>query len=380
MNKTYCPYPFISSSLQADNTVLPCGQFMKSIHFQKVIPVHEVRNGNFMTEMRRKMLAGEHVDGCQCPAEEAVGIRSMRQNAISRYGFTTETKLRKLELVFDNVCNIKCRSCGTPNSHLWHDDEQAIYGITFIDKKYTKNTIYADVDFTDLECIEVLGGEPMLSPGTAEFFKKVSELDILKNLTVQISTNGMILPSDVITQALLDCKSLELAISIDGYGSYNDYIRSGSNFDQIVNNLDFYKQLIEQRKGATKIAVHTTVSIYNVNQLDILDNFIKENYSCFYLTKQVLQFPIFMSIKNTSKEYKDLVRPFLKYPNIIEYLDSEGDDYFAHFINFSNKLDALRDETMKDSNMLLAKYIDSYPHKIDDSSEFLTSSILSIKN
>ena len=380
MSKTYCPYPFISASLQADNTVLPCGQFMKSIHFQKVIPVHEVRNGDFMKEMRRKMLAGEHVDGCQCPAEEAAGIRSMRQNAIDRFGFTTETKLRKLELVFDNVCNIKCRSCGTPNSHLWHDDEKAVYGVTFIDKKYTKNTIYSDVDFTDLECIEVLGGEPMLSPGTAEFFKKASELDILKNLTVQISTNGMMLPPDVITQALLDCKALELAISIDGYGSYNDYIRSGSNFEQIVNNLDFYKRLIEQRAGSTKIAVHTTVSIYNVNQLDLLDKFINENYPSFYLTKQVLQFPVFMSIKNTSKEYKDLVRPFLKDPSIVEYLDSEGEDYFAHFINFSNKLDTLRNESMKDGNPLLAKYIADYSHKVEDSSEFLTNSILAIKN
>lgn len=379
MSKTYCPYPFISASLQADNTVLPCGQFMKSVHFQKVIPVHEVRNSDFMKEMRRKMLAGEHVEGCQCPAEEAAGIRSMRQNAIDRFGFTTETKLRKLELVFDNVCNIKCRSCGTPNSHLWHDDEKVVYGVTFIDKKYIKNTIYSDVDFTDLECIEVLGGEPMLSPGTAEFFKKATDLDILKNLTVQISTNGMMLPPDVITQALIDCKALELAISIDAYGPYNDYVRSGSNFDQIVANLDFYKQLIEKRKGSTKIAVHTTVSIYNVNQLDILDKFVTDNYP-FYLTKQVLQFPVFMSIKNTSKEYKDLVRPFLKDPAIIEYLDSEGDDYFAHFINFSNKLDALRNEEMKDNNPLLANYIASYPHKVDNSDEFLTSSILAIKN
>lgn len=380
MSKTYCPYPFISASLQADNTVLPCGQFMKSVHFQKVIPVHEVRNSDFMKEMRRKMLVGEHVDGCQCPAEEAAGIRSMRQNAIDRFGFTTETKLRKLELVFDNVCNIKCRSCGTPNSHLWHDDEKAVYGVTFIDKKYIKNTIYSDVDFTDLECIEVLGGEPMLSPGTAEFFKKASELDILKNLTVQISTNGMVLPPDVITQALLDCNALELAISIDGYGSYNDYIRSGSNFEQIRGNLDFYKQLIEKRKGSTKIAVHTTVSIYNVNQLDILDKFINENYPCFFLTKQVLQFPVFMSIKNTNKEYKDLVRPFLKDVSIIEYLDSEGEDYFAHFINFSKKLDNLRSEDMKDGNPLLTKYIANYSHKVDDSSEFLTNSILAIKN
>jgi sulfatase maturation enzyme AslB (radical SAM superfamily) len=370
----------MSASLQADNTVLPCGQFMKSIHFQKVIPIQEVRNGKFMNEMRRKMLAGEHVDGCQCPAEEALGIRSMRQNALDRFGFTTETKLRKLELVFDNVCNLKCRSCGTPNSHLWHEDEMAVYGVTFVDKKYIKNTIYQEVDFTDLECIEVLGGEPMLSPGTSEFFKKAIELDVLKNLTIQISTNGMILPPEIIQTALLNCKSLELTVSIDAYGEFNDYVRSGSDWNQISSNLHFYYKLFEQRQGATKVAVHTTVSIYNVNQIDLLDKFLLENFPKFSRTKQVLQFPVFMSIKNTSNEYKDLVRPLIADQFIIDYLDSDGEDYFAHFINFSNQLDSLRKEQIKDGNPFLSNYIESYPYKVSNSKEFLAQSINDIKN
>jgi sulfatase maturation enzyme AslB (radical SAM superfamily) len=365
----------MSASLQADNTVLPCGQFMKSVHFQKIIPVHEVRHGEFMTDMRRKMLNGEHVDGCQCPAEEAAGIRSMRQNALDRYGFTTETKLRKLELVFDNVCNIKCRSCGTPNSHLWHADEEAIYGRTLIKDKFTKNTVFEDVDFTDLECIEILGGEPMISPGTNSFFTKVT--DILPNLTIQISTNGMLLPNEVMLNALLKCKALELTISIDAYGKYNDYVRSGSNWDSIIASLDFYKTLFTKRVGSTKISVHTAVSIYNVNQLDILDTFINNSYPEFILTKQVVQFPVFMSIKNTAQEYKDLVRPLIKDPAIVSYLDSNGVDMFSHFINFSNKLDEIRNEATSD-NPLLAEYTANYAHRVADSRVFFLQSIKDI--
>lgn len=380
MNKFYCPYPFMSASLQADNTVLPCGQFMKSKHFQKVIPVHEVRNGKFMNDMRQKMLDGQHVEGCQCPAEEAVGIRSMRQNAIDRFGYTTDTRLRKLELVFDNVCNLKCRSCGTPNSHLWHDDEKAVYGVTFIDKKYIKNTIFADVDFHDLECIEVLGGEPMISPGTNDFFYKASAMGVLPTLTVQISTNGMVLPNDNMQNALLQCHALELTISIDAYGQYNDYVRSGSKFDQIIANLDFYNRLFDRRNGQTKISVHSAVSVYNVNQLHLLDNFIAHHYPKLTLTKQVVQFPVFMSIKNTSTEYKDLVRPFVHDSAIIAYLDSAGEDHFAHFINFSNKLDELRNENMQQGNLLLKQYMENYSNKVPDSRDFLSSTMNEIKN
>jgi sulfatase maturation enzyme AslB (radical SAM superfamily) len=249
--------------------------------------------------------------------------------------------------------------------------------MSYIEKKYIKNTLYKDIDFTDLENIEVLGGEPIISPGTAEFFKTSKELDILKNLTIQISTNGMEKPSGHVLTALLECKTLALTISIDGHGDYNNYIRSGSNFDQIVSNLEYYNTLIDIRNGDTKITVHTTISIYNVNQLDLLDNFISNQFPRFNKTHQVLQFPVFMSIKNTNQEYKDLVRPFIKNINVINYLDSNGEDMFGHFINFSNQLDELRNEHIANSNPLLTSYIEKYP-KVNNSKLFLKESLKSI--
>lgn len=379
--KTYCPYPFISASLQADNTVLPCGQFMKSVHFKKVIPINEVRNGEFMKSMREKMLNGEHVEGCQCPAEEAAGMRSMRQSAIEKFGFTTETKLKKLELVFDNVCNIKCRSCGSPNSHLWYEDELEIYGEGLIGKKYVKNTLYNDVDFSDLEAIEVLGGEPMISPGTAEFFKKSKDLNILKNLSIQISTNGVEIASGHILTALLECKNLSMDISIDAYGEYNNYVRSGSDWNKILQSMEFYYSLFDKRpQGTTKISIHTTVSIYNANQLDILENFIADNFPKFRYSAQVLQYPIFMSIKNTPKEYKDAIRDKIKDQGIVAYMDSGGQDLFSEFINYSKKLDNLRNESMGDHNPFLKEFIDQYPNKTEFKREIFLKFLNDIRN
>lgn len=371
----------MSASLQADNTVLPCGQFMKSVHFKKVIPIHEVRNGEFMSTMRAKMLAGEHVEGCQCPAEEAAGIRSMRQNAIDRFGFTTDTNLKKLELVFDNVCNIKCRSCGSPNSHLWYEDELAIYGEGLLGKKYFKNTLYHDIDFSHLEYIEVLGGEPFISPATSVFFKKAKQLDVLKNLTIQISTNGVEIAQGSVLTALLECKNLELTISIDAYGEYNNYVRSGSDWNKIVESIKFYNTLFEIRpKGTTKIAVHTTVSIYNANQLELLDNFISEHFSRFHKTKQVLQFPVFMSISNAPQSYKDHTRTKLTDAGIISYMDSTNTDLFADFINYSNKLDLLRNESMLDHNPFLKNLMDTYPYKNEFKQETFLKFLDGIRN
>jgi hypothetical protein len=144
--------------------------------------------------------------------------------------------------------------------------------------------------------------------------------------------------------------------------------------------MKFYNALIDKRPaGTTKITVHSTVSIYNVNQLDLLDNFITTQFPRFGKSKQVLQYPVFMSIKNTNKEYKDLVRPFINDTNIVNYLDSEGEDLFGHFINFSNQLDDLRKESIGTSNPLLSAYMETYP-KISNSKTFLLDSFNQIVN
>ena len=383
ISKTYCVYPFISSSLQADNTVLPCGQFMKSTLFQNIIPINEVRHGSVMQEMRRKMLNGERVEGCQCYAEEDVGIPSMRQNGLNKYEFTTDTTIKKLELVMDNICNIKCRSCGSPNSHTWYEDEIKIYGESFSKKKYIKNTLYKDLELDSLIEIEVLGGEPMYSPGTRDFFKLLKDKDILKNLSIQLSTNGTIEPTDSVLDSLLSCKELSLNISIDGFGHYNDYIRSGSNWDIIEQNLKFYDNLIDLRKDKkTSMNVHTAVSIYNVNQLDLLDNYVKEYFPRFSKTFQLVQYPVFLSIKNTPLEYKELVSKYINNDSITEYLNSEGNDHFQHFINYSEQLDEIRFEDMANFNPLLKQYIENYTSKVTraESKVFLIKEFKKLQN
>jgi len=381
--KTYCAYPFVSASLQADNTVLPCGQFMKSSLFKKVIPVKEVREGPAMQAMRHKMLTGELVDGCQCYAEEQAGMSSMRQAGINRYGFQTDLTLRKLELVFDNVCNIKCRSCASVNSHLWYEDELVLYGETLLGRKYSKNTLYTDLDLSKLEEIEVLGGEPTVSPGAADFFKMVREQGIAKQLRIQLSTNGVEQASGDLLDAMLTCRYLHLNVSVDAFGSFNEYVRGGADFNSIQKSLNFYNNLYNQRaEHSTVINVHTVVSVYNANQLDLLDNWVKEHFPNFRLTFQVAQFPVFLSIKNTPQSYKESVRKYITNQEILNYLDAPGEDYFAHFINFTEQLDSIRSENIHTHNSFLSSFINLYPNKVDlsESQQFFKQAIINLKS
>lgn len=351
----------MGASLQPNNTVLPCGQYMNSKPFKKIIPLHEVRNSDYMNELRNGMLNGKHGDGCQCPAEEASGIMSMRQHAIERFGYEVSSDLKIVEIFFDNVCNLKCRSCGSSHSHLWYDDEMKMLGSTLADKKHQQNFIYKELDTSKLELVDIYGGEPMLSVDADNFFKMLR--NDIHRINLALSTNGTTLPKENFEYALLNCKFLRMQVSIDAFGELNDIMRSGSKFDELVENLEYYNKLIELRPpGSTKMMVHSAVSIYNINVIHLLDKFVTNRFPNMSFDTQVVQFPLHLSTKNLPKEYKEIVKAEMgnTYPTLVEYMMQDGENLFGHFINFHNKLNEIRGEDFKNLNPLLADYMASY--------------------
>lgn len=382
MSDTYCPYPFNGVSLQANNTVLPCGQYMDVNPFQKIIPIQEVRKSAYMEDMRQRMLNGQHGLGCQCPAEEAAGIRSMRQKTIEEFGVDTSDDLKIVEIFFDNVCNLKCRSCASPYSHLWYEDEKLLYGQTLSDKKYHKNTIYKEIDISKLEMVDIYGGEPTLSQDVDDFLGSLLLDGRLDKITLSMSTNCTKAPSGNILAAIEKAKKIKVALSIDAFGPLNDIVRSGANWNDTVGVLDFWHDVVRHRpKNSSTVMVHSAVSVYNANKIHELDDFVKEYYPLFVRTHQVVQFPVFLSLRNTPKDFKQSVREFIKDEKILNYMDQPGQDLFGHFINFHKKLNEIRDEDLGNLNPWLSNYIKDYKNVPDwfDSQIFFSKAISDLK-
>lgn len=377
-SKTYCPYPFIGASLQNNNLVLPCGQYMDAAPQLGYDSVEAARNSPRMQDMRMRMLNNKHDSGCQCPAEEAAGMKSMRQHALDRFGFQPFSKLKTVEIFFDNVCNLKCRMCASNQSHLWYEEEKELYGATYSDKKYIKNYRYKELDVTELEEIKVYGGEPLINKEANEFFGKLLEEADVPNLYIEMSTNCTTKPMPNVLEVFEKCKRLKLNLSIDGYGKLNDFIRSGSNWNQIVEHMNYFKRLLNSREGETIIVVHSAVSAYNINLIEELKTFVNDYFPEFLYSTQVVQYPIFLSIKNLPLAYKEKIKQYVKDEGLLNYMFSEGNDYFDHFVNFHTKLNGIRKETLEDINPVLQDYIDS--HDVNkDSTTFFIDCIKDIK-
>lgn len=351
MNNTYCPLPWIFKNIEPNGSVAPCACFAKRKNLDPTF-----------ADIKKKMLAGEPVEGCKpCYLDEKCGIRSDRTNALKKYGIITEEKLLGIDIAFDNLCNLQCKSCSSVNSHKHYKEEQLIFGVSRADSKFLQQQYYKDLDYTHLQDLIVYGGEPLLSSNFEEFCRNLLLTDRL-NLELTLSTNGTVIPERSILDFMLSVDRLKLYISLDGYNKLNDYLRTGSDWKTISQNLDFFNSLYDRRKEkSTIIVIHSVVTSYNVNMLHELDNFIKLKYPRFFLSKQCATGPSWMSIRNLPTEYKDLLNPLLdEYPQVKSFLNQEPTSSFDEFIPMHNHQERLRICQFKEINSMFESYIKEY--------------------
>ena len=249
----FCKAPFRSVVVDNDGMLMPCCEFMKHESSLPEYSIYEYEDYKSDTTLRQKMIDGEVDAGCgYCIAREKNGInrreyhsRLFKENYES---FTANTfDVGHMELRLGNLCNLKCTMCGPYASTTWSSEikKNSILFSKFNiedernDFKWIndKNSIKLINDILK-NCISVNfgGGEPLMHPSINEFLK---EIDTSAELS--FNTNGTKL--DNTTLELLENRpNLNIVISVDGIGKHNDYIRSGSKWNDIENNINKLKQ------------------------------------------------------------------------------------------------------------------------------------------
>ena len=350
MSKTYCPLLWVHSSLQNGNSVFPCCMFMDSKPFNHSGKFEDLFFSEKMNQIRQNMLEGKEINGCeQCYSSERNGMESMRQRSLNRFGYTTETCVKDLNIVLDNLCNLKCRMCNSGYSHLWYDEEEKLYPRTFSPQKYFQNTLYEEIDFTHIESVEVTGGEPLYSPHFKKLLKRIKDSSNLENFSFSYITNGTIIPDNEVVDVFLKMKSVQITISVDAVGKLNDYIRKNSEFNKIVENLNFYNSLISNR---ITVNILSTIGIYNGNKFHEIENFFKTNFSLFKWNFDVIQYPRHLSLQHMPVELKRIYAQYIQNESLLNFMFEDREDLFSHFLCISNDLDKNRQEAISENNVL----------------------------
>jgi len=199
----------------------------------------------------------------------------------------TVDKIWFLDLKLGNICNLKCRICGSWSSSKWAAEEIDYLKQEGVSRKDVKShTAYqmlregawprnSDVFWDSLEEIlpyveyfEFTGGEPFMIQEHFELLKRAADLGYAGNIDLHYNTNGTVYP-EFILEVWQKFNSVEIAFSIDNVGKRFEYERYLANWDDVNSNIKKFKKLKNTSKNID-LQLCFTVNILNVLYLNEL--------------------------------------------------------------------------------------------------------------
>ena len=305
----FCVLPWISLEASPVGTVRPCcltddeivdshgDKFnLKSANFQ------DIQNSEHMSQLRQQFLAGEQPQTCRkCWSEERAGRTSKRMHTLDRLkhmGISSEwtqdaKPLMFLDLKLGNICNLKCRICGS-----WSSSQFAAEEIAFLPKDEQKKShaytmlragawpqendnFWSQIDsvVNDIRYIEFTGGEPFMIAEHFQMLQGIVDRGIAHQVEIHYNTNGTQYPEQA--EAIWrHFKTVEIAFSIDDVGPRFEYQRSNAVWTDVCANLDRFRDLKEIHPNI-ELQVCTTVNVFNVRYLGEVAEWLEHNRESF---------------------------------------------------------------------------------------------------
>jgi radical SAM protein with 4Fe4S-binding SPASM domain len=295
VSETFCILPWIHFYANPDGNVLPCciGDHKHPLGNVQKQTVADIWNNDHYKSMRLKMLAGDRCKECNsCYNAEDAGVNSFRQSVNREYteflnfadetnedGSLDEIKLKYLDIRWSNICNFKCRSCSSTYSSSWatEDNKHGQHKKVFIfaggpdnDDLYDQLKPY----ISDIKEIYFAGGEPLLMDKHYEILNYLIEID---NTDIKIRYNSNLSSLIFKNMSVIDLwknfSNIQLNISLDSWGPRAEYIREGTDWEIIENNI----REIKLKCPHISVGIASVISVFNVYTIpDFIDYMIKE--------------------------------------------------------------------------------------------------------
>ena len=379
-NKSFCIFPFIELHTTYDHTQLCCRSSKPVKNLKDLV---DFNTDSDYQAIRESMLNGEMLpDYCQdCYGRESKGIVSARQSEttewVYRLGIKNLGDLKNIkkpafyDLRPNNKCNLTCRSCNPDDSHLIAKEYKKLkISLEDISKVKHRQDSFDLVEFDNINKLLVAGGEPTIMPEFFKFLEKCIDTGNT-NFEVNVTTNGTQL-SNRLKKLVKQFKDFSWVFSIDGYKELNYYSRYPSNWDDIVSNWQYH------RTQKNSVTVNTTISIYNIDSLDRLFQWIDQEFpntliSCMSVSGPAYLNPLLFPDRDSVLRSLEKVMQTNCYKNIeiikttIDSLYYEfqarvelNEPLLQEFFKFNNLLDQNRKVHLRDYVPNLDRYREKY--------------------
>ena len=349
--------------------------------------IADIANSPIMNEIRRQFLTGEHgtevKEACkECWQKEEIGVVSGRNWFNDLYGtekieeiikdtnldgsLTTRFKFKYMSTRVSNLCNYSCRSCSHERSSGIAQERghiKFVKSILDIQPNYMNDILpyMADVDVAVF-----LGGESILIEEHDEMLEEIIKLGRQDDAKIIYFANMSKLQHkgrSLVEYAKL-FKDFTVNASIDAMGKRLELLRNGSEWNNVLKNLETL------RDNSVNLKIWTTVGNMNAHHMPDLFQFLIDNK---FITGSNFEFnilnePFWMNpkvmpqiLKNEiSHRYKIFINHILtsnydidkemliqRFNDLVQYMNS-SDESFAikTFLQRNSHLDSLRKQDM----------------------------------
>jgi len=283
-----CILPWISIETTPMGTMRPCCLTTNGIPDMN-LKTHTLEDGftsDYMVDLRRAFRDGKEPGQCRnCWREEDAGKKSKRQYMLEKFkhievdwdNVEQGHGLQFLDLKLGNICNLKCRICGSWSSSKWAQEE-----LDYVDdnkdhiarqwlrdgqwpRKSKKFWEHMDDILPNIKYFEFTGGEPWMIKQHFDLLQRAVDHGYAGDIDIHYNTNATQFPKDpTIWQHF---KHVQIAFSVDNTGERFEYERYGAKWRTANDNI---KKVIALRDDGYPITTQLCVTwnLQNVYYMD----------------------------------------------------------------------------------------------------------------
>jgi len=355
----FCVLPWISLEASPVGTVRPCCLADDEIvdndgdKFElDTADFSAIQNSNHMHKLRTQFLAGQKPNTCRkCWNEEDAGRTSKRMHTLDRLKHSLKDErwnsdakpLMFLDLKLGNICNLKCRICGS-----WSSSQFAAEEISFTPRADQKSShaykmlragawpkeneyFWQQIDsvLDDIRYVEFTGGEPFMIDQHFDMLQGIVDRDIADQVEIHYNTNGTLFP-DRGPDIWQHFKTVEIAFSVDDIGTRFEYQRSNASWGTVKENINRFRIMRESMPNL-QLQCCTTVNVFNVRYLDEVALWIAlQDFDFVYWN--MMHDAWYFSISRLPASAKEQIASYLTSCDIPEQYREE----FGRIIDFMN--------------------------------------------
>ena len=280
-------------------------------------------------QLRKDNVNNQPLDATICKAcidDETVGKQSRRLGEIVKRGQNIKvghTGPKYIEITMDYTCNQACMICGPWVSSLWRKyTNETMHGNSPIASDQDIEKLLENIDLTQLDTVQIIGGEPLLTDRHTKFINFLEKKGIdLSNIELWYHTNGSRRVDQDTLRLWKKFKLVFLYFSLDDIGQAFNYQRYPGDWKNITDNMHWFRNHVSAN---VLLRVERTLSLLNAHRLSELEQWKEENFNFTKFDYQIemnthmtsgsileignISDKHLIFLKNDAKNYKQLLK------------------------------------------------------------------------